>query len=509
MAKHISVAEQGWDEMQRQTPGSPKYRAAETAYETAISALLKEWSQRRLPKDWKTGTVFQTKERSFILDLLPLPGDVHEVSPHSLDRLVLASDVKVGRRSALASDEGLGVPVVGQVLYRQGEKVKGGFMPLNGSQLTLTAVAEFEPKPADGTPRRCRLHLYNPLRVSKPVIQGKAVALAANYTAPKELALNDGFLRRFSLLGLLLPEKTLDDSRLFTLEMYDPKRIPVIFVHGLMSDPHIWYDQINAIYADPELRANYQPWYFLYPSGMAVPATSVQLRDAMDEARAILDPENDDPGMNQMVLVGHSMGGLVSRMQVIDSGNDMWNAYFTEPPEKLDVSSSTRKRLEKSLFFQRRDYVKRLIFIAVPHRGSDIASRNFVKRLSSLIRLPVDSLLLATEVMRGNTDALSPQVRDWGMFAFLSIGTLSPKHPYLKALNSKPIPVPHHSIIGRSGRAPTLELSSDRVVPYWSSHLPTGTEVIVPWWHGCVEQKIVVDEVVKRLKQHLRENGRK
>jgi pimeloyl-ACP methyl ester carboxylesterase len=343
-------------------------------------------------------------------------------------------------------------------------------------------------------------------------VQGNVPAfpqpLAADFTAARQLALDRGFLKGFSLTGLLYPEKVLEESRLYQLEPYDPNRIPVVFVHGLMSDPHIWFNCVNAIYADPQLRARYQPWYFLYPTGMAVPSTAARLRESLNDMRNRLDPDHNDPGMNRMVLVGHSMGGLLGRLQTTDSGDAFWNAYFQKQPEELLLSEDSRTRLVSRLKFERQPYVSRLIFIAVPHRGSELADKGLVMRLAKLIRLPIDTLLLATELMSGNVNALNPQIRDWGAYAFLSLGTLSPRHPYLTAMNSKPVAVPHHSIIGKVGDGP-LKDSSDRVVPYSSSHLPTGSEKIVSWWHGCVEHPEVVAEVTRRLHEHLASSGRK
>ena len=506
MAGQLTQAAQAWDVLKDDDSSNRQKAEAEVKYERALAALLKEWSRSALPRKWETGSVFKGRDKRYVIQLQPSPGNPQEVSPLVLDRLLVADDVKVSKSCPPVIEEGLGVPMVGQVMHTDEAASKYPLMPLNGSQLTLTAILEFDPPGKDQT-RTCHLHLYNPLRQAKAKVAGNETVLAANYTAPKELSLNDGFLRGFSLIGLLFPNKVLDESELYRLEIYDRQRIPVVFVHGLMSDPHIWYNCINAIYADPVLRANYQPWYFLYPSGIAVPATSYRLRDSLEQARAKLDPEGDDPGMNQMVLVGHSMGGLLSRMQTVDSGDAIWDAHFNCTAEKLNVSKATRERLQETLHFEKQPYIKRLIFIAVPHRGSNVADKGIVYRLASLIRLPVDSVLLAKEILTGNIDSLTPQMRDWGAFGFLSIGTLSPKHPYLKALNAQPIPVPHHSIIGKVGNGP-LEKSSDRVVPYTSSHLDTGTELVVPYWHGCVEKPEVIAEVTRRLKQHLRENGR-
>lgn len=506
IAVHLDGAAAAWDVLKSGGASKAEKQKAETAYESALATVLKEWNRSQLPRKWESGSYFEAKERRYLVHLQPAPGNPQEVSPLMLDRLLIADQVRLARGARPVVEEGIGVPVVGQVQRTDELAAKYPMMPLNGAFLTLTAVLEFDP-PQEGKARSAYLRLYNPLREPDAKVAGHTSHLAANYTAPKELALNNRFLRGFSLIGLLFPDRVLDESEIYRLEIYDPKRIPVVFVHGLMSDPHIWYNAINAIYADPVLRANYQPWYFLYPSGMAVPATSWQLRKSLEEARAKLDPEGDDPGMNNMVMVGHSMGGLLSRMQTIDSGDGLWKAYFNCDPDKLQVSKRTRERLKDTLEFKKQPYIKRLVFITVPHKGSNVADKGIVYRLTRLIRLPTDSLVLAKEILTGNLDSLTPQLRDWGTFGFLSIGTLSPKHPYLKALNAQPIPVPHHSIVGHFGKGELID-SSDRVVPYSSSHLETGTELVVPYWHGCVEKPEVTAEVMKRLKQHLRESGR-
>jgi pimeloyl-ACP methyl ester carboxylesterase len=471
---------------------------AEADYEAALAGLLRTWNQAQAPSHWHDGAIFTSGGRRyrirFASDAKAVP-----VPATQLANLRLATEIRSGRAEEITA-EGLGVPVVGQLNDPDAHPL----LPPNGAQLALTALLEFGP-PSPGQAREVHLRLINPLQQPRRRVAGRDWPLAANYTAAKTLALDDGSLKKFSLVGLFYPEKTLANSRIYQLDPYDPQRIPVVFVHGLMSDPHIWYPCINALYADPVLRARYQPWYFLYPTGMAVPATSVRLRESLAEAHRRLDPQAQSAALQRMVLVGHSMGGLLSRMQAIDSGTDFWSAHFRKPPEALRLSAGSRERLTRSLVFERRPEVARLIFITVPHRGSKLADKGFAMRLARFVRLPVDSLLLAKDLFSGNTDALQPQIQDWGPFAFLSLSSLSPRHPYLDALNAKPIPVPHHSIIGRAnGR--TLEDSSDLVVPYRSAHLETGSELVVPYWHGCAEKPEVVAEVLRRLHQHLRES---
>lgn len=510
IARELARAAAAWDAL---AAGRRKAAAHEQDYEQAVAAVLKTWSGRQNPASWRSGTEIHGVDDApgFVIDLAPAHSS-GEFSPQFIDRLTLAEEVRLGADMPRAVEEGLGVPVIGHVLRPENGLNGNGSLPPNGAHISLTAVFKFAPpdKSAPPGPRRATLHFYDPLRLPAGRQTGPlpGMSLAADHSAARARALDKKFLSGFSLAGLIFPEKVLADSRLYMLDSYDPQRIPVVFVHGLMSDPHIWLQAVNAIAADPVLRRHYQPWYFLYPTGLAVPATAGRLRESLLEARERLDPGHDDPGMNRMVLVGHSMGGLLSRLQAVDSGDAFWNAYFRRPPEELLLSDGTRQELLRRLRFQRLPFVHRLVFITVPHQGSDLADKGIVMRLSKLIRLPVDTLLLTSEILTGNLDALNPQIRDWGAYAFLSLSTLSPRHPYLPAMNAQPLPVPHHSVIGRVGKAP-LEQSSDGVVPYASAHLPTGSERVVPHWHGCVEKPEVVAEVARRLHEHLAEAGRK
>ena len=494
----------GWDGMQRGKIS--ERRKAQDRYDQALAAFLREWDDHQSPRYWRPGTVFTSKTQSFQIDFDTSSDPRREVTPARIDEIILPSRVKPRVADTLAQRPGVGIPVVGHIRRTSEARQELPFLPPNGGNLTLTAILEMGEAPrGPEQPRRCRLHLHNALNVETVKLGGDERLLAANFTASKQLALSKKSLSFFRWLGMFFPERALSDCQLYRMDVYDPRRIPVVFVHGLLSDPHIWLNVVNAISSDPELRAAYQPWYFLYPTAMDVPQTSARLRESLRQAREHFDPEHDDPGMRRMVLVGHSMGGLLSRMQTIDPGDKLWNAMFTKSPEQLNVSDAVRQRLVSTLKFKPDPGVDRLVFITTPHRGSNIASKNIIRRLSSLIRLPFDTLLMTEQLLSGNTDALSPQIRDWGVYSFLSLGMLSEKHPYYQGLNSVPIPVEHHSIIGRLGNGGMLR-ESDGVVPYWSSHLDSAeSEKIIQAWHGCVDKPEVVQEVVRVLREHLRE----
>lgn len=506
MAALLENMAAGWDGMRHGKIS--ERRKAQDRYDRALADFLRQWDKQQSPRYWQTGTVFAAKKQSFLIEFDPAANQHHEVPPPQIDQLILPHRVRQRDTDTQAWRPGVGVPVVGHIRRTIDARKAYPFLPPNGGNLTLTAVMEICDASEDGTaPRRCRLHLHNTLNVDTVKVRDDERLLAANFTASKQLALSKKSLNLFALLGLFYPERALADCQLYRMDVYDPKRIPVVFVHGLMSDPHIWLNVVNAISADPELRAAYQPWYFLYPTALGIPQSSAMLRDSLRQMLTHYDPDDNDPGPKNMVLVGHSMGGLVSRMQTIDPGDKLWKALLSDPPEALRVSDSVKERLTRNLLFKPQPEVKRLIFITTPHRGSNIASKNIVRRLSSLIRLPLDTLLMSQELLSGNTDALSPEIRDWGIYSFLSLGMLSEKHPYYRGLNAVPIPVEHHSIIADRGKN-NSPVSSDAVVPYWSSHLDSAaSEKIVPHWHGCVEKPEVVQEVVRVLREHLREKG--
>jgi len=497
----------GWQGMQRGTISAR--RKAQDKYDKALGRFLLEWDGAQSPRYWQTGTVFSSGKRSFRVEFDPHSDQRREVPPTRLDEIILPYKVKPREQYTLAQRPGIGVPLVGHIRGTRQVRQEQPFLPPNGGNLTLTATMEMGTQQADpSVPQSCKLHLHNALNVETVKVAGDERLLSAHFTASKQRALSKRSLNPFAWLGIIYPESTLKDCQLYQMDVYDPNRIPVVFVHGLVSDPHIWLNVVSAICEDPKLRAAYQPWYFLYPTAIGIPQSSERLRESLQAALNHFDPDRNDPGPSKMVIVGHSMGGLLARMQAIDPEDKLWNALFRVAPDDLRVSDTARERLKSTLQFDPRPEVKRLVFIATPHRGSNLASMNFVRRLASLIRLPVDTLRMSQELLLGNTDALSPQLRDWGSFGFLSLGMLSDKHPYYKGLNNVKIPVEHHSIIAQIGKNGRIS-KSDGVVPYRSSHLDSAkSETVVQWWHGCVERPEVVQEVVRILHEHLKKVGR-
>ncbi len=96
---------------------------------------------------------------------------------------------------------------------------------------------------------------------------------------------------------------------LYLTQPYRPDRIPVIFVHGTFSNPAWWAEMLNILRGDPILQQKFQFWAFLYNSSAPIVVSATDLRDALRNKVAQLDPEGKDPALREMVVVGHSQGG--------------------------------------------------------------------------------------------------------------------------------------------------------------------------------------------------------
>ncbi|MEZ5300519.1 MAG: alpha/beta hydrolase [Verrucomicrobiales bacterium] len=357
--------------------------------------------------------------------------------------------------------------------------------------------------PAPGGAMPVRLRLLNSFTEAKFAMGGKARPLARDLTAVVDATLDDPYITRNALEGFFRPNKRQEDSGLFGLTSYDPSKIPVVFVHGLRSDSHIWKNAVNELLADPALSARYQPLFFLYPSGLSVPSAAARFRESLREYRAFWDPAGTHQNLDRMILVGHSMGGLLCQLQVISSGEDFERAFFQSPVEDVPFLTGRQAAgIKRTLFFEPQPFVDRAVFIAVPHRGSTLADLKIVRLFIRLIHLPSDALGLATSALTEDPSFLNPALLSYNLLGLRSVDMLSLEHPYFKALEARAIEVPHHSIIGDRGKGDTPE-SSDGVVPYWSSHLPAaGSEVIVPYGHSCTHTPEVIAEILRVLRLH-------
>jgi pimeloyl-ACP methyl ester carboxylesterase len=265
-----------------------------------------------------------------------------------------------------------------------------------------------------------------------------------------------------------------------------------------MDSQATWVPLINALRGDPEIRERYQFWFFSYPSGYPYPLSASILRRDMDAIAA------GYPGHKKAVLIGHSMGGLISRLMITDSGDTLWRATFGKSPAQTKLSPTARGTLESALIFRHRPDVSRVIFVAAPLQGADMA-KNWIGRLGSkLVKAPVTLLNIGTEAMKLMVPGQPGTLQIKGVPN--SVDTLAPNNRFVKAINTVPLTpgIPYHTIIGDRGKGDSPN-SNDGFVPYWSSHMEGAqSEKIVPSGHSVHQNPEAIAEVMRILKLHAR-----
>jgi pimeloyl-ACP methyl ester carboxylesterase len=362
------------------------------------------------------------------------------------------------------------------------------FSPLVGVAASVTAVLDFKG-------REATLSLIDTTEKSKARISGRERTLDADFSAPLAYYPQQSELVE-GIMGALRVQERMNITGLYMLQPYDPDRIPLIFVHGLISTPRMWRNVINELEKDPEIRRRYQCWVFGYPTGNPPLYSALRLREELAKVRQRY------PDSKDMVLVGHSMGGILSRTQVTTVERQHWDAIGKEKADLFLSKVKPGSLIERAVLFQANPHVDRAVFICSPHRGSKMAMGTLGELAIKLISLPVDIASTATQSLGSSVAIITGDPNRMPT----SIDGLSPQSPTLKTLNKRPITVPHHSIIGDRGKGDTPN-SSDGVVEYWSSHLDSAqSEKIVPGPHGACELPETIAEVRRLLRLHLQSN---
>ena len=257
-----------------------------------------------------------------------------------------------------------------------------------------------------------------------------------------------------------------------------------------------WVPMVDSLRDDPWIRKHYQFWVYGYPSGYPYPYSSMLFRRDLDGIKRAF------PNHKRVVLIGHSMGGMICRLMITDAEDKIWRDFFSTPPAKTPLAPETRKLLEEVFVFNHRTDVQRVIFISTPHRGSKFAAAWIGRIGAALVRTPqrFTSVYTSTKPLLIADPAARPLKRMPN-----SIDTLEPNDRFVQAVNKLPIApaIPYHSIMGDRGRGDTPN-SSDGIVPYWSSHLDGArSELVVNSDHGAQYNPEAIREVERILKVNL------
>lgn len=432
-------------------------------------------------------------------------------------RLEFVSDYDVEGLANRHRTYGLGVPLIGVRKSHKGEAAIEQFYPpaLSFAVTAFLRVAQNPYLPADQQHRgamNCVLELYDPLTANQVAVGKRMAPLETDLSTPLAYFLDDSSFKEsqyVATLGLLNPNITASSKGLYMLEPYDPQKIPVLMVHGLWSSPLTWIDMFNDLRAHPEIRETYQFWFYLYPTGQPFWISAVQLRQDLEETRRVLDPDGNSPTMHQLVMVGHSMGGLVSRLQTLESGDDFWHILSDRPFTELQADEETRQRVARAVFFQPNPAIRRVVTLGTPHRGSDFANKTTRWLSRKLITLPFAVSQIGGDLVRENPDFF----RNTDLLtSTTSIDSLAPESPILPVMEkARRAPwVTYHNVIGivsGDGLAGRFAGGGDGVVSYESARVGDAvSEITVPSDHVSIHKHpIAIREVRRILLEHHRQ----
>ena len=300
------------------------------------------------------------------------------------DRFEFVSDYEIKGLQNHYHTYGLGVPLIAvRKNVNQPQPAERYFPPV--VSFPMTAFLRLLPDETGhdggrGVRHRAVLELYDPLTSPDIVVSDRRVPLETDLSTPLAYILNDpaaGQDRPLDRAASCVRRKP-SSSRAFTCSSrMIPRKIPVLFVHGLWSSPITWMEMFNDLAGTPDA-ARALPVLVLSVSHAVSRSGSAPrgMRDDLVEMRAHgRSASAITPALDQMVLVGHSMGGLVSRMQTIDSGNDFWNIVSDKPFHLVKAEPpGPRRPREVCSSFEPNPSIRRVVTIGTPHRGSSFAN---------------------------------------------------------------------------------------------------------------------------------------
>jgi pimeloyl-ACP methyl ester carboxylesterase len=452
------------------------------------------------------GLFLQTAERklpfgaiSISLDTSKLPWKMEEFEKFLPSDKYMVRGVSVRNRTA-----GIGLPLIALR-----KKADTGFS--SGQAVAMTAILRVQGDLAalNAGIARAALEIYSTQDTSTIDAKGTAIPLESDLTSPMAYMLEGSEFFDLGLSAFLGREPNKMPDGLYMTEPFRPGKIPVVFVHGTASNPVWWVEMFNTLRFDPLIREKYQFWYFVYTSNKAVANSAAELRDALRDKVAMLDPQGKDPALQQMVVAGHSQGGLLTKFTAVDTGDSLVRALTGKDLDALQMSAESKDRVRRLLVIKPLPFVKEVIFLSTPHRGSYQSkawNRNLVRRLISLPANLVQNSMEYFEYMNDDVKKLMGGEKT----IITSADSMSPDNPVIKALAEIPLApgVTGHSIIAVKGDGDP-KLGNDGVVEYSSAHLDgMASEFIVKSGHSSQLNPLAIEEVRRILVEHLTASSR-
>ena len=357
------------------------------------------------------------------------------------------------------------------------------------------------------------LVLYTTQEEAAVDIDGRRVPLEYRPSTALAYTLEGSQVYQMELKGLLsgdlmlFKQATRFKDNVFLMAPYRPGRIPLVLVHGTASSPARWAEVLNEIINDQKLLDRYQIWLFTYNTGSPVLYSGGLLVQGLKNIVRQMDPEGKDEALRKMVVVGHSQGGLLTKLTAIDSGTVFWDNLFTLPPDQLKVTPESRAALEQSMFFKPLPFVRHVVFVSTPHRGSFLAKNWVSNLLQRVISLPFKLLSPIQEIFERDPSAL--KVAGMKDAVPRSTDNMNPGSHFVKAYASIPLSpsVQAHSIIAVDNPDDPKEEWDDGVVTYQSAHIEgVQSELVVRSGHSAQDNPEAIEEIRRILIENLKDN---
>lgn len=377
--------------------------------------------------------------------------------------------------------------------------------------VTITAVPRGNSIDAIINSQDIDFKVYNPYDFSTTSINGTTYPLAANFSAPYGLWLARTDLAAAAYLGLLARENRLVAPHLYMLEPYNPNKRVIIMVHGLASSPEAWIGLTHDVLGDPVLRDHYQVWQVFYSTNMPILESRYQIHSLIENTFNQVDPKRSNMASQQDVLIGHSMGGVISRLLM--SNEDLRPNALTYLESKNRRALLSLPMVQQRFIMQPLPEIGRMVLISAPLRGTEYADLWFTRAIRKVIRLPQSFTKgLITGIQNANLDQKVIESLHKITLANIQNGPsdLSEKSDFMKLTRDAKIidGLHYHTIMGNAKGGIALDQTSDGIVPYNSSHLDGAlSEKVISGGHSIQETPEAVLELRRILRLHLEQNG--
>ncbi|HSO61324.1 MAG TPA: alpha/beta fold hydrolase [Desulfobacterales bacterium] len=497
-------------------PFDPRFRTAVDLYNRGISGGFAEPENRQVLIPERRRVILEEGVYRLPFGELSVHVDPEEFryGPFRMVSFVDTAELEVRGLRNTYRWPGIGASLAAALKHRPGAEEREFAMVPATLRVAATAFLRLENVEEGIRTGRMegRLTLYTTQEETSVTIGNRVVPLEYALTAALADTLEGSQAYAIELKGLfsgdfaILKDTARFKDNVFLMAPYRPGRIPLVLVHGTASSPARWAQMLNEILNDRELWNRYQVWLFTYNTGNPILYSGGILTQGLRNVVQELDPAGKDSALRKIVVIGHSQGGLLTKLTAIDSGDRFWEQAFNVPIDRMDVSSDTRELLRRSLYYEPLPFVHRVVFISTPHHGSHFTGGYISDLLRRLISLPGTLLSPLQEVFQRSPEAVT--ARAMGGEIPRSTDNMSPSSHFIKTFSSIPIApgVIAHSIIAVANPEDPQAEWDDGVVPYKSAHIDgVDSELGVHSGPSAQESPLAIEEVRRILVENLKD----